>query len=213
MSTALYRDLRKVAARYSRRADEADDLVQEALLAAIVKGRAVVEDPALRGWLAGTVRNKATLAARTAVRQRRRDAAWLGGREETSRHDPMRRPEVPHLAPSLQAVLALVLTGHSRGEIAYLLRLSDPALRQRIAALRKALAAHRADRPDEFVGLSAALDHGRIRAALGLLMRARPAVLASHDPDGHLFLLATPSQNAAFRQREGGNPSGTRKAR
>ena len=203
MSTSLYRDLRKVAARHSRRADEADDLVQEALLAAVVSGRQQVEDPALRGWLAGTVRNKAALAARSAVRGRKREAAWLVGQAHVaeSAGPPLDLPELP---PGLNAVLALVLTGHTRGEIAWLLRLKDAALRQRIAALRKSLAAHRSERPEEFIGLSAALDHGRIRKALGGLMRERPAALASHDPDGHLFLLATPSQNALWRQRESG---------
>jgi RNA polymerase sigma-70 factor (ECF subfamily) len=212
MSTSLYRDLRRVAARHARRADEADDLVQEALLAAVASGRRQVEDPALRGWLAGTLRNKATLAARSAVRGRKREAAWLGGRADAVETDGPRL-DLPDLPQSLNAVLALVLTGHSRGEIAYLLRIGDAALRQRIAGLRKALAAHRSGRPEEFVGLSSALDHGRIRAALGRLMRERPAVLASHDPDGHLFLLATPSQNAAWRQRGSGTPSFERKPR
>ncbi|MCW5697887.1 MAG: transcriptional regulator [Bauldia sp.] len=202
MSTAWYRDLRRLAARHARRAGEADDLVQDALVAALASGRSDLDDPRVRAWLAGTIRNRAAFDARSAVRRRQREAAWLAGREMTTAI-PAPTAALPPLPRGLRAVLALVLTGHDRREIAYLLRLKEPALRQRFVALRKALRAAGAEMPAEFDQLRAGLDHGTIRLALGRLLSARPGRLASHDPDGHLFIIASSpaSQIGWARQR------------
>lgn len=68
MDLSAYRRLQATARRCARRAADADDLVQDALLAGLEQGR---DDP---DWLAGTVRNLALMQARTAGRRRRREA-------------------------------------------------------------------------------------------------------------------------------------------
>ena len=99
------------------------------------------------------------------------------------------------LPPALKAVAALTLSGHNRREIAYLLNLSDTALRQRITALKRQLSARGVVMPDGMPGLNLDLAYGRIRDALmpGLLQQG--GIFASHDPDGHLFIVRR-SQNS-----------------
>ncbi|TXH68400.1 MAG: sigma-70 family RNA polymerase sigma factor [Lysobacteraceae bacterium] len=65
-----YRRLRAQARRHARRAQEVDDLVQEVLLIALEQGRERLEDDA---WLAGVLRHRAAMQARSAVRRRRRE--------------------------------------------------------------------------------------------------------------------------------------------
>ena len=69
MDLDLYRALRAQARRLVRRAEEADDLVQDALLAALEAGRS---DPP---WLAGVLRKQSAMTARSAIRRRRREAS------------------------------------------------------------------------------------------------------------------------------------------
>ncbi len=99
------------------------------------------------------------------------------------------------MPPALKAVAALTLSGHNRREIAYLLNLSDTALRQRITALKRQLSARGVAMPDGMPGLNLDLAYGRIRDALlpGLLQQG--GIFASHDPDGHLFIVRR-SQNS-----------------
>ena len=93
------------------------------------------------------------------------------------------------LPPSLKAVAALALSGHNRAEIAWLLRLEDAALRQRITQLRRRLIAAGLEKPVGLPGLNLTLAYGRIRQALLPLLRHRRDLFASHDPDGHLFVV------------------------
>jgi hypothetical protein len=92
-----------------------------------------------------------------------------------------------------------VLTGHNRREIAYLLGLPDTALRQRISALKKHLMARGLAAPEELSGLHLDLAYGRIRDALLPALVRHGGAFASHDPDGHLFLVRR-SQTGAARQ-------------
>jgi DNA-directed RNA polymerase specialized sigma24 family protein len=198
MRRTSYQHLRDIARRHSRRPDEVDDLVQDALLEAVKAGRSDLDSgPGLR-WLGGVIRNKARFAARSALRRRRRELAFC----ET----PIRRPTEPSdiaailadLPPALKSVAALALSGHDRREIAYLLALPDTALRQRVHVLKRHLGAKGMAMPDDSPGLSLDLLYGRIRDVL----LQQGGVFASHDPDGHLFVVRR-SQTGAARQQQG----------
>lgn len=197
MVKAAYPELLGLARRHARRADEAEDVLQEALLAAVAAGR----DLGDQRWLAGVIRNQAALAARSAARRRRREARWVGEREDVGPADTAPVAEVlSGLPPSLKAVAALALTGHSKREIAFLLTVSETALRQRLAALRRVLAVRGVAMPAQTPGLSLDLQYGRIRDVLLPLLIAQRGTIASHDPDGHLFVL-----RKAHKPATGGN--------
>lgn len=210
MPDAVYRRLLGIARRHAHRADEAEDVLQDALLAAVAAGRDV-EDSRDQRWLSGVIRNQATLAARTAARRRRRETRWAEEREPDGIAEPLPVADVlSGLPPGLKAVAALALTGHSKREIAYLLDLPDTALRQRLSALRRTLAARGVAMPGVTPGLNLDLQYGRIRDALLPLLLAQKGTIASHDPDGHLFVVRVPHKshpggNQGRHQRE--NPS------
>jgi DNA-directed RNA polymerase specialized sigma24 family protein len=200
MAEGVYRNLLGVARRHARRADEAEDVLQDALLAAVAAGRDV-GDSGTQRWLMGVIRNQATLAARGAARRRRRETRWAHEREGDVPAEPLPVADVlSGLPPSLKAVAALALTGHSKREIAFLLDLPDTALRQRLTGLRRALAARGIAMPATTPGLNLDLQYGRIRDALLPLLIAQKGTIASHDPDGHLFVV-----RRAHKARAGGN--------
>lgn len=190
MRPSQYAQLLAIARRVTRRADEADDLVQDALLEAVRSGRMIAGPQDMR-WLGGIIRNRAKLVARGASRTRLRETHWQSLRPEPA--PPAEAPDLSAmlsgLPPALKAVAALTLSGHNRREIAYLLDLSDAALRQRIAALKRQLKGAGITMPEGMPGLNLDLAYGRIRDALlpGLLRQG--GIFASHDPDGHLFIV------------------------
>jgi RNA polymerase sigma-70 factor (ECF subfamily) len=201
MRRAAYEHLNAVARRHSRRPDEAEDLVQEALLEAVKAGRTNLDAAPQLRWLSGVIRNKARFAARSAIRRQRRDSLF----QEAPQRQPVEPGDIAAilagLPPALKAVAALALAGHDRREIAYLLALPDTALRQRVRALKQHLAARGVAMPEDTPGLSHDLFYGRIRDALlpGLLRQG--GVFASHDPDGHLFIVQR-SQTGPSRQQQ-----------
>lgn len=81
---------------------------------------------------------------------------------------------VEQLPPKLRTTALLVLTGHSKR----LLRMNEPALRQRIADIRRALLPS---------------------------VRSPDVVLASHDPDGNLFVVSTSRKPGARQLGSGSN--------
>ncbi len=190
MRQSAYDQLLALARRCSRVPADADDLLQDALIEAIRVGRADFTRPEHRRWLVGVMRNKARMAARGAIRGRTRDTAW-----QEMRSTPSTAGETPvsalltGLPPALKAVAALALSGHDRREIAYLLRLDDVTLRQRISALGKRLRAAGLELPEGTPGLGLNLAYGRIRDALLPALLREGGVFASHDPDGHLFIV------------------------
>lgn len=190
MQQSAYDQLRNLARRHSRYAADADDLLQDALIEAIGVGRADFTRPEHRRWLVGVIRNKAKMAARGATRRRTRDLAWQETRSSAPQPDDT--PIVTLLTglpPSLKAVAALALAGHTRREIAYLLKLDDVTLRQRIASLGKRIRAAGLPLPEGLPGLGLNLAYGRIRDALLPALLREGGVFASHDPDGHLFII------------------------
>ena len=199
MRTLLHAQLLAIASRQTGR-HEAEDIVQEALLVAIEAGRHDLADPANAAWLRGVVRNRARMAARAMRRRRSRETAWHAARPGPKPAADTSFPEIlDDLPPALRALAALVLTGHNRREIAYLLGLPDTALRQRVVALKRQLTARNLAAPEELAGLNLDLAYGRIRDALLPALLRHGGLFASHDPDGHLFVVRR-SQNRALRQ-------------
>lgn len=192
-----YRDLLHLARQISRRADEAEDLLQAALLTAVEQGRADLSCPTNRRWLGGVLRNRARFEARSAVRRRER--------EHTAPQEPSDGPSevsaaafVRSLPKSLRLTALLALTGHNKTDMAWLLRVSDSTLRQRIHQLKKRWAEEGLSGVTPLGGLTGDLDYGQIRKALLQPSRRDGVALATHDPDGHLFVVT--SQNAQPRQ-------------
>lgn len=191
LSPSVYGRLLGVARRHTRRADEAADLLHEALLEAVQAERSDLSEAVTQRWLAGVIRNKAKFIARRATRRRQRETAWLAERTPS---DPGTDPTsfdtvLELLPPALKALAALALAGHTRKETAYLLGLPDTALRQRVAALKRHLMASGVAMPAGLPGLTFDLPYGRLREALlPVLMRQR-GLFASHDPDGHIFVV------------------------
>ncbi len=93
------------------------------------------------------------------------------------------------LTQPLKAVMALALSGHNRREIAYLLNLTDVALRQRVRAIKRRVNEAGMVMPTELPGLNPGMAYGRIRGALSSKLFRKGGFLASHDPDGHLFVI------------------------
>jgi len=192
-------DLHALARRLSRRDDEADDLVQDALIIALEAGRTNLALPETRRWLAGVIRNRAAFEARTSVRRHRRETGWSEAQPDAGPRVETPAPELAHLSPALRVTALLALSGHTRQEIGWLLNLSATALRQRISQLKRAL--DKAPMPD--ADPAGPLAFGRIRRALLGPTRRPEAFLASHDPDGHLFVVSR-SQISAPRQQTRG---------
>lgn len=194
-----YAELLRKARRATRRADEAEDLLQTVLVAAVEAGRTDLTKVENRRWLEGALRRRAAFDARSAVRRRKREAPFAVGSCEPVSYETVPVRFVATLPPSLRTTTLLALTGHTRQEIAWLQRLADPALRQRIAEIRRRWLAFGGGPIGEIPGLAGALAFGSIRRALLAMTRQPGALLASHDPDGHLFVIGT-SQNPAARQ-------------
>ncbi|RYD96638.1 MAG: transcriptional regulator [Sphingomonadales bacterium] len=193
-----FSDLHALARRVSRRAEEADDLVQHALLTALEAGRTNLASPETHRWLAGVIRNRAAFDARTAARRRKRETGWSEAQPALAIRAETPAPELAHLSPALRVTALLALSGHTRQEIGWLLNLSDTALRQRISQLKRALDTAPETGPAN--SLIGPLAFGRIRRALLGPTRRPEAFLASHDPDGHLFVVSR-SQISTPRQQ------------
>jgi DNA-directed RNA polymerase specialized sigma24 family protein len=219
MDLETYRHLRTEARRHVRKAEDTDDLLQDALLIALENGR---DDPA---WLSGVIRNQATMQARSAIRRRRREAATVEAAtiEAEIAHDPERTPTSPavlleRLPPSARRVAVLALHGLNAEEIRWILGLSATAFRQRLTSIRKALAVLAPVQRAEAMALayirdparSVDLQFGLVRRTLIAAMRGTDRIAAggtpvdgigTHDADGHLLIL----RGRAHTSPDGGN--------
>lgn len=169
-----------------------------ALLAALEVGRADISCVDNRRWLIGTLRNLSAFEARSAVRRGRREAsaAYLGNSPTES---PVPTTQFVNTLPtSLKTTARLVLTGCTKAEALWLLRVSDAALRQRMVDIKRRWRHFDGRHVSELKSLKGKLAFGRIRQALLKASRRNNVVLASHDPDGHLFTVT--SQNGLLRQ-------------
>lgn len=202
MDTQTYLELLQRARQQSRREDEAGDLLQTALLIAIEAERGDMTRRENRRWLGGVLRNRARHEARSAVRRRQRETGFQQIRNidgepdaETAGVDGF----VAGLPPALRTTALLALTGHTKAEIAWLLDLPDTALRKRISDIRRRWRKSGLSLPPGSGGPRGDFAFGLMRRALLRSSRAAGVELASHDPDGHLFVLS--SQKAGARQR------------
>jgi DNA-directed RNA polymerase specialized sigma24 family protein len=190
--------LMRVAERCSVVPHEAEDLVQDVLLSAIEKNRDCA-DPSFLPWASGGIRKCARFAARTAARRKRREHAYSVEHDRVA-HSLPRLPDafIVALPRSRRLVALLINLGMGRGEITYLLGLSDMAMRQRIAGVRKAFA--------DFAGGAESDPHASFPAN-GLARRALKASLpkrgerrfAVRDPDGTPIYFS--SQRSRFSRR------------
>ena len=194
MDLATYRRLRARARQLSRRAADAEDLLQDALLAAIQAGR----DDA--PWLEGVLKNRAAMTARGEARRRRREAASAdpepAGDLPGSESRPARESLLRTLPPAARRVAVLALHGLSADEIRWILGLADTAFRQRLTRIRKALGELPPAQRAEAVALAylrdparaVDLQFGRVRRSLKAALAGR-AGLGTHDVDGHLMVI------------------------
>lgn len=197
MDLAGYRQLRAQALRLSRRADEAEDLLQDTLLAALEAGR---NEPA---WLAAVLRKQAALAARTAMRRRKREELAAADTETVQQATATgstggagARTWLQQLPPAARQVAVLALHGLSADEIRWILRLPAAAFRQRLTSIRRRLGELPPELRAESLASayvrdparSADLQFGLVRRALKAAMRVGEG-LGTHDADGHLILI------------------------
>lgn len=159
---------------------EADDLVQDTLIAAFEAGRDWHDDTTQR-WMSGVLRRRAAFVHRTATRRRARE------RRYAEILPPSQTPEsgrpLPELPPSLRLVARLAAAGCTRDEIAWVLDLAPTALRQRVSTARRRLQGHGAPAMPVPTLLP-----GPVRRAV-LPASQRQQGLGTHDPDGHLIVL------------------------
>ena len=207
MDLDLYRELRAQARHLARRAEDADDLVQDALLAALEAGRSD------RAWLAGVLRKQSAMTARSAVRRRRREAtagAETAAAEFVTQTETTPPPDagilLRRLPPAARRVAVLALHGLSADEIRWILQLTPAAFRQRLTTIRKALGTLPPALQAESLALaytrdparSADLQFGLLRRALKAALHGEPG-LGTHDTDGHLLLIRSPAHSSAPR--------------
>lgn len=201
-----------VAARTTRRRDEAEDLLHESLLAAVQARRTDFANPRTRGWFAGMIRNKAAMAARSAGRRKRREAGAIKRPQPALASADDGTFQAIHALPKAARIVAiLALHGLTREEIADVLELSDEALRQRLSTLRKRWNSLPEDAREQVVetarrrrSLGDDLETGLIRRALIAFLHEVPGV-GTHDPDGHLIVFgrSAPSRISRPRQQKG----------
>jgi RNA polymerase sigma-70 factor (ECF subfamily) len=180
------RRLHRLARRLARASEEADDLVQDALLAAIEQKRDW-DDGGFLAWTSGVIRHRALFLARTAGRRRRRDISNV---VEADAPPPpsarLPRPFIDSLPPSLQSIALLGNAGLGRAEIAHVLGVPDTALRKRVSDLRRAWRESGDDADLSPPGPPHRPPCGLLRRSLKTALREVPAArFAMADPDGH----------------------------
>lgn len=203
-----YRALLRRARRLSRDAAEAEDLLHDALVAALAARREPLAVAADARWLGGVLKRLAAMRIRTVTRRRAREAAAAppAAWDDAPLAVPVADLLTP-MPPAARRVAVLVLHGLNAREICWIHNLSDTAFRQRLTTIRRALkrwpdsvraealaaALHRPGRPD--------LDYGLMRRALLTVLGVRPG-LGSHDPDGHLLVLTAAPPAATDGQED-----------
>lgn len=184
------RQLRRMASRRARTADEADDLVQDTLLAALEGGRNI-DGGQFFAWASGVLERRALFVARTAGRRRRRDTLFASGAAAETALPERRIPRrfIDSLPPSVRSVALLVNAGLGRAEISGVLGISNVALRQRISLLRRLwrLSGSQPDHSEPSQPPPCGLLRRSLKATLVRLPRGRSGIV---DPDGHQIFLS-----------------------
>lgn len=209
MDLPTYRQLRRQARRLAQSIEEAEDLVQDTLLAALQAGRS--DTP----WLTGTLRLQAAMRVRSAVRRRRREAESALHSEPALAAPVADGAQAPALLrllpPAARRVATLALHGLNADEVRWILGISDAAFRQRLTSIRKALEQRPgaptmdiADRRADSTMRGNELQFGLMRRGLKAALQDNPG-LGTHDADGHLIVLRGRPSNDAHKPARGGN--------
>jgi DNA-directed RNA polymerase specialized sigma24 family protein len=206
----VYQRLLARSRRAIRNPEDAADLLQDALVAALAAQREPLRRAEDERWLCGVIRNLAAKRARGEVRRRRREAdsavsepvSPAGSSPQPVKLDSMLVP----MPPAARAVAILVLHGLNVDEIRWIYGLSEAAFRQRLTSIRKALKALPAELSGEALATALhrrglpGLELGLIRRALRTTLVQLPGI-GTHDPDGHLMVVTS----SAHKSRPGGN--------
>lgn len=215
MTAKEYTHLLSIAQRIAYNANEAQDLLQEALIVAIDKNRLDFSSDDDQKWIAGVMRKKALHESRTISRKNNRDQVFSSEKQrhsESDTHEPpidtvdTLHPLLDKLSPAARKVAVLVIHGLNRKEICTLLSLSDTAFRQRLTSIRKALNPLPSKLHQEIIALAYASRQQREAQEpslpVGLIRRAllkslnrnadnNPQSVGTHDPSGHLIVVST----------------------
>lgn len=199
--------LRRLALRCCIDRQEAEDVVQDILLSAVETGRDCA-DPRFARWACGAVRLRARFLARSAGRRRKRETKHAAETFGSSTHCACLPDDfVATLPRSRRAIALLVNLGMGRREIGYLLGLTDMALRQRIAGLRRAaqLSGARPELVDEMADqrLASGLARRGLKAAFSPMPVRQFAI---RDPDGLPIFFSAGSHVSGKRGNVVGNP-------
>jgi DNA-directed RNA polymerase specialized sigma24 family protein len=194
----LWRDLERKARRWTHRAYEAEDLVQESILQVLARGRSAPETAEQRAYFSGVLERQAALVARTAARRRRREQLWAESRDggagietESEATPPVSRGiNLDKLPRSLKTVAALLLADLSASEQQWILQLTPTAWRQRLSSLRRHIRDARPECPVTNAG-EPPRSLGTKRPQLLAALRRHPASrLMTVDPDGHILIIS-----------------------
>lgn len=196
MQREVIQALQRHALRLVATSADAQDLVQETLLAGLCAGRS---DAA---FLHGVLRKQAAMAWRNTGRRLARESTAHDITPSSGPEDACEAALAPGLAAwilgrprALRQLAVLALHGLDPVEIRWLLDLAPAAFRQRVAALRSVVATAPADlrsslrvlaqRPGAWrATVPAIVSRRALKAAL-----ARKPGLATHDPDGHALTI------------------------
>ena len=197
MTLAEYNHWLAVAGKYSRRTDEAGDVLQDALLIAVNKGRLDFSLEENRRWFSGVLRNRAAMIARTEARRRKREGEHATDQETSDMpKDNGDTKFLERFPPAARKLAGLMLHGMTRSEIMFVLSLSETAFRQRLTTIRKVLSGLSPELRAEATALAyyrdagdaSHLEFGLVRRALLQGIRLTSEI-GTHDPDGHLLLI------------------------
>ena len=215
MTAVQYAQLLDFAQRIAHSEDEAQDLLQEALIVAIQKNRLDFSLDENQKWLFGVMRNKIKQEARTVARRHKRNQAFSSDHSQT-KDSNQEEPSVESvnalndflqvLSPSARQAAVLIVHGLNRLEICTLLNLSKTAFRQRLTSIRKALGPLPPSLQQEVIALAYASRKERDERAatlpVGLIRKAllkslmtneqyQHTTIGTHDPSGHLIVVSS----------------------
>lgn len=200
-------ELNSLARKYSRRKEEADDLVQDLLLEAVRKEKDFTEGHFLP-WAHGFLKNRAAFIARTEGRRRKREKTVQQKKDDQEQYRPA-FPEsfIGRLSPSLRITARLINCGLNQKEIEYLLGIVNQTLRQRFSQLRKQWTVYLevTGSGPEYSSASVhdPFDIGLLRRSLRNSFHGNPEkMVGTFDPDGHLFIVRSDSSH---KKKAGGN--------
>ncbi len=184
-----------VARKFSRRKEEGEDLLHDALAVALDAGRSDFSVDGNKRWFYGVLRNHGAMTARSEHRRREREKRGAAEGTAADTSESLFSPALfRSFPPSARTTALLIAHGMSREEIVYALGLTPTSWRQRLSTIRKTLRRLDPDIRSELTALACYrrpdiehLELGLVRRALHQQLRESHGV-GAHDPDGHLLL-------------------------